>query len=329
MRPVEIILRELEVAGDPDARGEYLAFCPAHDDRNTPNLHVGEAEDGGVLLHCFAGCSQDELLAALEDRGVRKRDLFPQGNDNGEAGGRGVPLPPKSRATLQPHPEKGDGMRKKGLQDPVQPSATPLQPCTLEAYAEAKKLPVEYLRELGLSTVGYMGKKAVRMPYLTEDGQEGAVCLRIALEKSVQGDNRFRWRKRSKPALYGLWRMDRVREAGYAVIVEGESDCHTLWHHGIEALGVPGAGNWKEEWVEHLEGVEKVYAVIEPDEGGEALREKLTASPALHDRLRLVELGDVLCPVELHEAQPVPQGGGGGQLLLEGASPPASGSTTA
>ena len=33
-----------------------------------------------------------------------------------------------------------------------------------------------------------------------------------------------------------------------------------------------------------------VYAVIEPDVGGEALKEKLAVSPALHDRLRLVEL---------------------------------------
>ena len=31
------------------------------------------------------------------------------------------------------------------------------------------------------------------------------------------------------------------------VLVEGESDCHTLWHHGVEALGIPGASNFKEE----------------------------------------------------------------------------------
>lgn len=53
------ILDVLTVAGGPDARGEYLAFCPAHDDRNTPNLRVREAEDGRVLLRCFAGCGQD------------------------------------------------------------------------------------------------------------------------------------------------------------------------------------------------------------------------------------------------------------------------------
>ena len=109
--------------------------------------------------------------------------------------------------------------------------------CTLEDYAEAKALPVEFLREIGLSTISYLGSKAVRMPYLKEDGTEGAARLRISLEKGPKGDDRFRWRKGSRPTLYGLWRLDRTREAGYAVLVEGESDCHTLWHHGIEALG--------------------------------------------------------------------------------------------
>ncbi len=129
--------------------------------------------------------------------------------------------------------------------------------------------------------------------------------FRTSLSKSEDGaDDRFRWRRGSKAMPYGLWRMERARQAGYVVLVEGESDCHTLWHHGVEALGVPGAGNWKEEWAEHLEGVEKVYAVIEPDEGGEALKEKLTASPALHDRLRLVELDGAKDVSELHLDDP-------------------------
>lgn len=90
------------------------------------------------------------------------------------------------------------------------------------------------------------------------------------------------------------------------MLVEGESDCHTLWHHDIEALGVPGAANWKAEWAAHLEGVGKVYAVIEPDMGGEAFREKLTISTALRDRLRLVELNGAKDVSELHLASETP-----------------------
>jgi len=300
VRPLERVLEVLEVDRGPDHRGEYLAFCPAHDDRSTPNLRVEEAEDGRVLLHCFAGCSQDEVLSALEERGIRRRDLFSR---NGRGVEEGSNLPPYRTATLQPRSVKGEDKREKGLRDPAQPGAMAQPPCTLEAYAGAKELPVEFLRELGLSTVSYMGTKAVRMPYLTEDGREGAVRLRLALEKSPQGDNRFRWRKGSKPTLYGLWRMERVREAGYVVLVEGESDCHTLWHHGIEALGVPGASNWKEEWAAHLEGIGKVYAVIEPDEGGEMLKERLAAS-GIRDLLRFVELDGAKDVSELHLSDP-------------------------
>ena len=302
MKPLERVLDVLEVVRGPDAAGEHWAFCPAHDDRNTPNLHVGEAEDGSVLLRCFAGCDQAGILSALEERGVRSRDLFARNGDGGA--GEGDNLPSNSTATVQPHPEHGVDNGEKALHASMQPAATVQPSCTLETYAEAKALPAVFLKQLGLSTISYMGRKAVRMPYLTEDGQESAVRLRLALEKSSESDNRFRWRKGSKPMLYGLWRMERVREASYVVLVEGESDCHTLWHHGIEALGVPGASNWKGEWASHLEGIEKVYAVVEPDAGGEAFREKLTATPALRDRLRLVELDDAKDVSELHLSDP-------------------------
>jgi hypothetical protein len=47
--------------------------CPAHPDR-TPSLSVTQAEDGRWLLHCFAGCHPDEILAAA---GLGWLDLFP------------------------------------------------------------------------------------------------------------------------------------------------------------------------------------------------------------------------------------------------------------
>jgi putative DNA primase/helicase len=44
-------------------------FCPAHDDRKTPNLKVTE-RDGKVLVKCFAGCPQNKVIAALKARGL-------------------------------------------------------------------------------------------------------------------------------------------------------------------------------------------------------------------------------------------------------------------
>lgn len=50
-----------------------LALCSAHQDRN-PSLSIKTAEDGRILLHCWAGCKTDDVLAAI---GLRFSDLFP------------------------------------------------------------------------------------------------------------------------------------------------------------------------------------------------------------------------------------------------------------
>jgi hypothetical protein len=184
------------------------------------------------------------------------------------------------------------------------PPATTLQRCTLEGYAEAKKLPVEFLKKLGVRDAKYQGTQAVRIPYHATDGSETAVRFRLALEKSSEGDDRFRWKSGSKTSLYGLERLEEVRKAGYVVLVEGESDAHTLWLHGIPALGIPGVDTWKPRWADHLEGVEKVYVVVEPDGGGETLKNKLSATPTLVERLRPVRLGEHKDASALHVADP-------------------------
>ena len=94
-----------------------------------------------------------------------------------------------------------------------------------------------------------------------------------------------------------------AREVGYTVLVEGESDCHTLWHHGAEAIGIPGASNFKEEWAEHLQNIEKLYAVVEPDRGGAAFEERLATS-SLSERLYLVRLDGAKDVSELHIQDP-------------------------
>ena len=54
--------------------GYGIALCPAHDD-NAPSFSISEGVDGRVLVHCFAGCEQDKVIAALESRGLwGKRD---------------------------------------------------------------------------------------------------------------------------------------------------------------------------------------------------------------------------------------------------------------
>ncbi len=182
-------------------------------------------------------------------------------------------------------------------------TATP-QRCTLEGYAKTKKLPVEYPKKLGLRDAKYQGSQALRIPNYSPEDSETAVRYRLALEKSSEGDLRFKWRSGSKTSLYGLERLEEARKAGYVVLVEGESDAQTLWLHGVPALGIPGVDTWKPPWAEHLYGVERVYAVVEPDVGGETLKRKLSATPDLPERLQLVRLGEYEDASGLHVADP-------------------------
>ena len=46
-----------------------MARCPAHPD-TTPSLSINETPAGKVLVKCFAGCSQAEVIAALRRRGL-------------------------------------------------------------------------------------------------------------------------------------------------------------------------------------------------------------------------------------------------------------------
>ena len=52
--------------------GNYMCRCPGplhkHGDRN-PSLSVKDGHTR-LLLYCFVGCSYDEIVAALEHRGI-------------------------------------------------------------------------------------------------------------------------------------------------------------------------------------------------------------------------------------------------------------------
>ncbi len=54
-------------------QGKWLACCPAHNDKS-PSLAIKETDDGKILVHCFSGCSVDEILSAV---GLSFEDLMP------------------------------------------------------------------------------------------------------------------------------------------------------------------------------------------------------------------------------------------------------------
>jgi len=77
---LEAFIERLEIIGmdyrqtGPDS---YMSCCPAHKDRS-PSLSIKGLPDGRVLLHCFAGCSWDEILMVCN---LEPKDIMPA-NDN-------------------------------------------------------------------------------------------------------------------------------------------------------------------------------------------------------------------------------------------------------
>jgi len=125
-----------------------MVHCPYHDSSQinvTPSLSIKD-EGGKVLVHCFNGCDQNEVIKALKDV---------------KLWGGGANPSPDSGA--QPH---------RGL--------------TLEEYAAFKHLPLEFLQGLGLSTETHSSQKWVRTPYHSADGKPPAAQFRGANSGAVK-----------------------------------------------------------------------------------------------------------------------------------------------
>ena len=56
----------------------WQARCPAHKDSN-PSLSIKEVADGTILVHCFAGCTAQEVVQAV---GLELKDLYPTDSTN-------------------------------------------------------------------------------------------------------------------------------------------------------------------------------------------------------------------------------------------------------
>jgi hypothetical protein len=130
---------------------------------------------------------------------------------------------------------------------------------TLAELAGDKHLPVESLKKWGAGNIDYNGRPAVYIPYRD---LEGKTTDRFRL--NLKTEPRMIWRKGSKTLLYGLWRLPEFKESNEIFLVEGETDCWTLWEYGIPAQGLPGKTNFKPKWAKFFEG-KTVYLWVEPD----------------------------------------------------------------
>jgi hypothetical protein len=267
VKPVKLVLERAE--GARRVGSGWMVSCPlpghgrGFGDRN-PSVSVTEGDDSRALVNCQAGCQTEDIVA---EWGLNMSDLFE--NPNGHRGG-GSNTSQKTTSTDQP--------------------------ATLENYAAYVGLPVAFLKSLGLKEYRHLGEPAVSMPYLDENGEVLLTRSRV----SLLGKPKVKTRKGNKHRLYGLWKLEDARRAGYAWMVEGESDWQTLCYHEEPAVGIPGAKGWRSEWAADLEGIDRLYFLVE-DEAGEQCWRKLAQTPEIRDRLYRVELDGAKDVSELHK----------------------------
>lgn len=143
---------------------------------------------------------------------------------------------------------------------------------TVSQYSFEKRLPEDWLKEqCCLQTKkDRNGVQYLYIPYFDAERN-------LALHRKRYGGKQFRWEygKTDRLCMYGLWQIEAIRNIGYAVLVEGESDSQSMWYMGISTLGIPGASMMRADWAGVLQDL-KLYIHVEPDKGGEAFLAKVT-----------------------------------------------------
>ena len=259
MTPTEQILSKL-----PDAKRSgtgWTARCPSHSD-NGPSLNIHEADSGACLLHCFAGCSAEEITEAL---GLRLADLMPEGsNGNGHArpAGERSPRTPARKAA---------------------PPAKP--PQTFDGYTEA-------LAALKPDRV---------WEYIARDGEHLGSTLRWdrptgktvrPLAKQADGRWALTSMPEGRPLLYLAELLARPDAPVFVVEGEGCADCA----RGIGLLATTSSGGSSAPHLTDWSPLanRKVYALPDCDPAGEKYAQTVAATAAgLGATARILRLPDL------------------------------------
>lgn len=247
----------------------WVACCPAHVDRH-PSLSIGVGEQGQVLLKCFASCPLERIVEAI---GLTVEDLFPDASPQARGG-----------QTAPPMTRRDDTRRS---------------PLITVDLAWDKRLPWQFLFQLGVMDHPGGG---VQIPYHLPDG---TLAPRHRIRTALVAREGSRWSKGEGNIVpYGLERLEEARKAGYLVIVEGESDCWTLWCHHFPALGLPGAALVTTLEADYLAGIDTVYIIQEPDAAGarfvKGIQRRLAAGKWAGNAY-VVTLAGAKDPNELHQ----------------------------
>ena len=238
--PTEDLISRLHAR--PCGRG-WKAKCPAHDDRE-PSLSINKGADHRILIKCQAGCSTDDVLAAL---GMTYHDLFPAKFSR---------MPPRSVSLLPPRTSQSadDFLSKQECLRAIEMAVTLRKtPNLCERIAQARGWRTETIREL--SREPSLGWHDGKLAFIYETG--------VKLRWRQQGERIIRW-------AFGkswLWRGSYIDTVTTVYLCEGETDAISLIDAGLEsdgqtiAVALPSASTFNERWATLFAGKEVVLAL--------------------------------------------------------------------
>ncbi len=239
MAPIDQVLSCLKgIKSYGNGKG-YVAHCPGPKHKNGDkqrSLMIWEdASDSHVGMMCFAGCTRKEIVEALH---LTEQDLY--------IGEKRAPRPVLSFCDLM--------------------GAKLIRPDLLTSYGVQD----------GEATFYKDGKpyqrKGVIVPYYK---QNGTPYERRRFRSSLKDKPIWEgWNERERGSApstipYGLERLELARKRGYLIIVEGESDCWTLWQWRYPALGLPGAKSFACLQADYLKEIDRIYILQESDAAGQ------------------------------------------------------------
>ena len=247
---------------------KWVACCPAHDDDN-PSLGVAVGSDGRILVHCYTGCTAEQVVQAM---GLTLRDLMPE-----TAASHYAPrIAPKSVAPVaevEPKP-KAKGGRSHGR--------------LVATY--------DYKDEQG--TILYRVERRVR-----EDGKKTFIQLHPD-PKSPFGWGFGVSSVGVRKVPYKLPRVLAAAKAGKTIlIVEGEKDVQTVERvlGCVATCNSGGAGKWEAGWGKYFAGAKSILIIADNDAETKTVRGKTVCfAPGQKHACRveaLLRADGVACPI--------------------------------
>ena len=260
----------------------WTARCPAHEDR-VASLSLDE-DDGKILVHCHAGCTAEDVVAAL---GLTMRDLF--------VGTNGAT--PKKSA--------------KPPSEPKRLEITEAEVALTEAALERNTGGQQYLASRGISMeIARRLRFGFASKYFPESGELPAVAMPDFRDGKLVGvkyrsteGRHFVYARGSLQA--GLFNRDGLDPGATEVlVVEGALDAALLLSHGRNAVAMQSASaRLTAADLDALKQYQKIYLIGDMDEIGQKCMEDLGAALPV-EKVSRVQLRGVKDVGELYEQSP-------------------------